>query len=239
MSEDIEMRDQPADESDAVEALVQLSQDPVVLEGNRPNTTAPNNHEVVSQPQPQPQPQSLTGSNGDVEMEVDIDQSQGQLQAFLYRQQRLAGIPPDQMISMTGERGAPTHGGDPGPVNRPENPSVVQFSSAGTVLAPFIPPAMFNGVMQPLPFENEAPHLNNQVPTIEQSASQALALNEEMYGPEGRSDRDRGTQRGITVGDSLDNYIDWSSVLTENTGRTLPGDDSIATFNKFTGSCNF
>ncbi|PLB51934.1 hypothetical protein P170DRAFT_462039 [Aspergillus steynii IBT 23096] len=188
MEQDTVMRDQPSDESNAAEALLQLAQDPLVPERNREVTES------------QAQPQDELDEDGEL---FETYQGIEQLQAYLYRQQRLAGIPSEQMVSMTGERGAPTQRRDGGPVNRPDNPSVVQFSAGGRVLAPFIPPARFDGVMRPLPFEGERQGSNDEPPVNDQSAREALDLNEEIYGPEGRPDRNERTpERGIPARDS-------------------------------------
>lgn len=60
------------------------------------------------------------------------------LQAYLFRQQYIAGIPPEQMTSMHRLRG------------QPRTPALVQVSNAGMAI-PRIPPAQFNGPFHPLP----------------------------------------------------------------------------------------
>ncbi|GAQ08911.1 hypothetical protein ALT_6232 [Aspergillus lentulus] len=62
------------------------------------------------------------------------------LQAYLIRQQILAGVAPQDIIMM---RGPPQHG-------RQAVPPLVQITNQG-VYAPVIPPAAFNGVFHPFP----------------------------------------------------------------------------------------
>lgn len=62
------------------------------------------------------------------------------LQAYLIRQQILAGVAPQDIIMM---RGPPQHG-------RPAVPPLVRITNQG-VYAPVIPPATFNGVFHPFP----------------------------------------------------------------------------------------
>ncbi|PWY79667.1 hypothetical protein BO70DRAFT_407146 [Aspergillus heteromorphus CBS 117.55] len=64
------------------------------------------------------------------------------LQAYLIRQQLIAGIHPDDIIPMR----RPGHG----PENRPAAPAVVRITNEG-VSVPEIPPAQFRGPLQPLP----------------------------------------------------------------------------------------
>lgn len=71
------------------------------------------------------------------------------LQAYLIRLQMLAGIPPQQMVPMTGQVPYPgPQYQQQGFVNNPDAPSVVQVSNRG-VMAPHIQPASFNGVFNP------------------------------------------------------------------------------------------
>ncbi|RHZ54678.1 uncharacterized protein CDV56_103877 [Aspergillus thermomutatus] len=77
------------------------------------------------------------------------------LQAYLIRQQILAGVAPQDLIMM---RGPPQHG-------RQAIPPLVQITNQG-VYAPVIPPATFNGVFHPfpmLPLQQNIP--NAPVPT--------------------------------------------------------------------------
>ncbi|KAI9041740.1 uncharacterized protein KD926_006464 [Aspergillus affinis] len=205
--QDTMTRNRVEDESNAIESLIQLSQNaPIVFERNREDDSNSNDHEPPgSQPWTQPGPVQ--------DMSADPNHGTVQLQAYLYRQQRLVGIPPERMISMSGEMGAHVRGKSSGqvtpqgPVNRPENPSVVQFSSEGGVVAPVIPPAQYQCE---LPFLIFTPDL----PANEQSAADNLDMLEEIYGPGGSPDRQE--ERAIPVGDSLDESIDHQTWLANN-----------------------
>ncbi|OGM44834.1 hypothetical protein ABOM_006175 [Aspergillus bombycis] len=72
------------------------------------------------------------------------------LQAYLIRQQLLAGIAPKNMIPMRPPTAGQTQGGNQDIVNRPNNPSLVQITNNG-ISIPHIPPARFTGVLHPLP----------------------------------------------------------------------------------------
>ncbi|KNG90236.1 hypothetical protein ANOM_002027 [Aspergillus nomiae NRRL 13137] len=72
------------------------------------------------------------------------------LQAYLLRQQLLAGIAPENLIPMRPPTTGQTQGGNQGIVNRPNNPSLVQITNNG-ISIPHIPPARFTGVLHPLP----------------------------------------------------------------------------------------
>ncbi|KAE8346044.1 hypothetical protein BDV24DRAFT_176968 [Aspergillus arachidicola] len=74
------------------------------------------------------------------------------LQAYLIRQQLLAGIAPENMIPMRPPTTGQTHGGNQGIVNRPNNPSLVQITNNG-ISIPHVPPARFTGVLHPLPVQ--------------------------------------------------------------------------------------
>lgn len=74
------------------------------------------------------------------------------LQAYLIRQQRLAGIPSDQIVMINGQRlgqGQP-QAGSTSVNNRPRAPQIVQITNDGIVV-PRIPPAQFRGIVPPLP----------------------------------------------------------------------------------------
>ncbi|OJJ48945.1 hypothetical protein ASPZODRAFT_1360151 [Penicilliopsis zonata CBS 506.65] len=72
------------------------------------------------------------------------------LQAYLIRQQYIAGIPPDQMVSMTGRRAGELEPREGRPAGQARVPSILQFSNDG-IFVPRIPPARFNGPLRPLP----------------------------------------------------------------------------------------
>ncbi|KAF7596560.1 hypothetical protein BBP40_000960 [Aspergillus hancockii] len=72
------------------------------------------------------------------------------LQAYLVRQQLLAGIAPENVTPMRTPRADQPQGRAQDIVNNPNEPSVVQVTNDGIVI-PYIQPAAFNGVLHPLP----------------------------------------------------------------------------------------
>ncbi|KAA8643029.1 hypothetical protein EYZ11_003655 [Aspergillus tanneri] len=76
------------------------------------------------------------------------------LQAYLIRQQFLAGIAPQDMIPMRGHRAGQPQRRVPGVVSNASIPPVVQITNNG-IAAPYIPPARFNGVIHPFPVLHE------------------------------------------------------------------------------------
>ncbi|KAB8234743.1 uncharacterized protein BDW43DRAFT_318700 [Aspergillus alliaceus] len=98
-----------------------------------------------AQPSVDPRRRSRQGDPMDIDT-PHLEQNQA-LQAYLFRQQLIAGIAPENMISMRSPR--PGHPQD-SVVNKPNDPSVMQITHDGIVI-PNIPPARFTGVLHPLP----------------------------------------------------------------------------------------
>lgn len=97
-------------------------------------------------------------NGGEEPMDMTPDQ---RLQAYLIRQQRIAGIPPEQMIMMRDPEQQGAGIGVAGP------PPIVQITPEG-VITPNIEPARFNGSFHPFPSDNaidltaEGPNAHNQ-----------------------------------------------------------------------------
>lgn len=77
------------------------------------------------------------------------------LQEHLFRQQRIAGIAPQNMITIPDQRNGQSQSGGQG-----RTPALVKFTREGATLTPHIPPVRFNGVLHvpqtPLPVQDSA-----------------------------------------------------------------------------------
>ncbi|KAF7621650.1 hypothetical protein AFLA_011944 [Aspergillus flavus NRRL3357] len=128
------------------------SNTPHVRQGDYPATTN-SVHSSTSNPA-QPTRQSSSGSHT-IPALISTDTmtaSDRTLQAYLIRQQLLAGIAPENMIPMRPPTTGQTQGRNQGIVNRPNNPSLVQITNNG-ISIPHVPPARFIGVLHPLPVQ--------------------------------------------------------------------------------------
>ncbi|KAI9933243.1 hypothetical protein ASPWEDRAFT_30094 [Aspergillus wentii DTO 134E9] len=115
------------------------------------------------------------------------------LQAFLFRQQVLAGIAPDQMITMRGNRNTQSQARGRGAENQRATPVVIQITNEG-VTVPNIPPARFNGVLRPFPNLPVQPSHNFDPPARPPVMTTSNRMNEG-----GRATRQTSTNNRVVV----------------------------------------
>lgn len=110
----------------------------------------------AAQAYPTPQGQPVQANNDTAMLNMTPRQ---RLQAYLIRQQLIAGIPPDKMILMKDQHQQTGRNARP--------PPIIQFTN-DSVVAPHIQPAQFNGVLRPLPNDRNitpavgSPQVGNQ-----------------------------------------------------------------------------
>lgn len=124
-----------------------------------PNANQPRARPVIGQQGSHHRVKSAPASNANQKMSqlavpeqrlIPMNANQS-LQAYLIHQQRIAGIAPQDMISMPDQQQNTQSQPGPQPGGQGNAPSLVQFSREGSVVFPQVAPARFDGVLLPPP----------------------------------------------------------------------------------------